>query len=411
VRAVANVAAKTILSTGLADADGWIEVGTTDLLDREDILRFDYAQRTFAVYRSADDQYYASDGVCTHGNTHLATGMVKGCLIECPKHNGRFDVRDGSPQRRPVCIPLRTYPVEVADGRIRIRVLENADPGQAATETTYTFRVLSNENVATFIKELIVEAAEDSPTLSYLPGQYVQVNVPAYGEIPFRSFHITAGYEQVWELQHVFDYKAQNHTELRRNFSLACNPETDKELRFNVRISTPPRGQDCSAGVGTTYLWNLKQGDTITAVGPFGDFLVKQSDREMVYLGGGAGMAPLRSHLSYLFETLNTGRKVSYWYGSRSRQEMFYQDYFAGLAQTFENFTFHAALSEPLPEDNWTSHAGNIHDVLRREYLQDHRDPGSIEYYLCGPQPMIQAARAMLEQLGVDSTQVAFDEF
>ena len=192
---------------------------------------------------------------------------------------------------------------------------------------------------------------------------------------------------------------------------MACNPASGEPLRFNVRISTPPRGQNCSAGVGTTYLWNLKPGDFFTAVGPFGDFLVKDTEREMIYLGGGAGMAPLRSHLSYLLETLETGRKVSFWYGSRSRQEIFYQHYFEGLAAQFDNFNFHVALSEPLPEDNWISHTGKIHEVLQREYLAEHPDPGSIEYYLCGPQPMIQAARDMLEELGVARGQVAFDEF
>jgi MocE subfamily Rieske [2Fe-2S] domain protein len=411
VPSVANVAAKTIVSAHLADAEGWVEVSTTDALDREDVLRFDYAEHTYAVYRTADGGYYATDGICTHGNTHLATGLVKGNLIECPKHNGRFDVRNGSPQRSPVCVGLRTYPAKQEDGRLFINVAHASGKGAALAETTYSFRVVSNENVATYIKELVLELNEDSPKLSYKPGQHLQLNIPAYGEIPFSSFDVKAPYDEVWRVQHVYDYKAENHTEVRRNLSLVSNPEMDGQMRFNVRIATPPRGQDCNAGVGSSYIWNLKPGEAVTAVGPFGDFLVKETDKEMVYLGGGSGMAPLRCHLSHLFETRNTQRHVSYWYGARSRQEIFYQGYFEELARRFENFSFHLALSEPLPEDEWTSNTGLIHEVVKREYLDRHDNPTSIEYYCCGPQPMVQAARHMLEELRVGSGQIAYDEF
>jgi Na(+)-translocating NADH:ubiquinone oxidoreductase F subunit len=411
VPSVANVAAKTIVSSDVVDADGWIEVSPADALDREDVLRFDCAEHTYAVYRTTEGGYYATDGICTHGNTHLATGLVKGHLIECPKHNGRFDLRDGSPKRPPVCVGLKTYPVKQESGCLFINVAHAGGQGAVLAETTYSFRVVRNENVATYIKELVMELTEDSPKLSYKPGQHIQMNIPAYGDIPFSSFDVKAPYDQVWRAQHVYDYKAENHTEVRRNFSLAGNPETDGQMRFNVRIAAPPRGQDCNAGVGSSYVWNLKSGETVTAIGPYGDFLVKETDKEMVYLGGGSGMAPLRSHLSTLFETRKTQRKVSYWYGARSRQELFYQDYFEALARQFENFSFHLALSEPMPEDNWTSYTGLIHEVLKLEYLDGHFDPTSIEYYCCGPQPMIQAARQMLKELGVGPDQVAYDEF
>lgn len=411
----ANAASKTVVAAGSVDAEGWIDVGEATTLDREDVLRFDSGDHTYAVYRTAEDRYHATDGICTHGNTHLATGLVKGNLIECPKHNGRFDVRDGSTQRLPVCVALRTYPVEVRDGRLVINVQRPGGEGvkQAKAETVYTFRVVSNVNVATFIKELVLAPTEDSPKLAYEAGQYLQIQVPAYGEIAFGSFDVQAPFRRVWEAGHVFDYKAGNQTEVRRNYSLASNPkaEDDGLLRFNVRISTPPRGQDCDAGVGSTYVWNLKAGDEISAVGPFGDFRIKETDREMIYLGGGAGMAPLRSHLSFLFETLKTGRKVSYWYGARSRQEMFYEKYFTELAEEFPNFSMHVALSEPQPEDEWTGDTGFIHEVLHREYLNAHADPNAIEYYLCGPQPMIVSARRMLEEVGVSEDQIAFDEF
>lgn len=221
VRAAANVAAKTLVSTSTPNRDGWVEVGDTALLDREDVLRFDHGTHTFAVYRTAEDQVYATDGMCTHGNTHLATGLVTGNLIECPKHNGRFDVRDGSPRRPPVCVALRTYPVRIDEDRIYVNVkTATAD----SPETTYHFRVLSNRNVATYIKELVLESAEGSPKLEYKPGQYIQLNIPAYGRIPFSRFEITPPYDAVWKAQHVYDYEAENHIEERRNYSLACNP-------------------------------------------------------------------------------------------------------------------------------------------------------------------------------------------
>ncbi len=411
VRAAANVAAKSIAATGQPDEEGWIAVGAPSLLDREDVLRFDYAEHTFAVYRAADDQYFATDGICTHGNTHLATGLVKGHLIECPKHNGRFDVRDGSPQRPPVCTALRTYPVREQNGLIQVNVLKAGGAGAQQTETQYRFRVAETRNVATYIKELVLEHVDGSPKLEYKPGQYIQVGIPPYGRIAFDAFDVGSPFAEVWKANHVFDNAAENHTEVRRNYSLCCNPAVDDMIRLNVRIAAPPRGQDCNAGVGSSYMWRLKPGDEITATGPFGDFLVKETDREMVYLGGGAGMSPLRSHLSWLFETLKTGRTVSYWYGARSRQELYYLDYFERLSHEFINFNFVTALSEPLPEDEWTSHTGWIHEVLYNEYLSKHPDPASIEFYLCGPQPMIQAARKMLAGLNVKPEMIAFDEF
>jgi MocE subfamily Rieske [2Fe-2S] domain protein len=411
VRAAANQAAKTAVSTGQANAEGWVETGAASALDREDVMRFDHGGQTYAIYRTADDRYYATDGMCTHGNTHLGTGWVKGDLIECPKHNGRFDIRDGSPRRPPVCVALRSYPVRVDNGKLFLNISQAGGQGARRSEKTYKFRVVNNENVATFITELTLEPLKDSPKLYHQPGQYLQFEIPAYGVISFRNFSVKAPYAEVWRIQHVYEFKSENHTAIRRNYSIASNPARDTMLRFNVRIATPPRGQECVAGAGSAYIWNLKPGDEISAVGPFGDFLVKPTDREMVYLGGGSGMAPLRSHLSHLFETQQTKRRVSYWYGARARQELYYTDYFEALARRHDNFTFHPALSEPLPDDNWDSHTGLIHEVLQRAYLDSHPNPRDIEYYLCGPQPMIQAARKMLDGLGVPRDQVAYDEF
>ena len=410
-RDAATVAAKTISSSDAPDADGWVTIGPATVLGRADVIRFDHGGRTYAVVRTEDDTFYATDGICTHGNTHLATGLVKGCLIECPKHNGRFDVRDGSPQRPPVCVPLATYSVRHVDGVLAMNVRGRAGQGAGRDETTLRCRVVSNVNVATFIRELTLEPLPGEPRFDYQPGQYVQLAIPPYGTVRFADFQVPPPFAAVWHAHHVYDHTAENQLHLRRNYSLATNPAADSVLRFNVRIATPPRGQDCPAGVGSSYVWSLAPGDTVEVSGPYGDFLIKQTAAEMIYLGGGAGMAPLRSHLSHLFDTLKTGRRVSFWYGGRSRQELFYVEYFQSLARRFPNFRFEIALSEPLPDDQWTGHVGFVHDVLEKEYLAGHPQPTAIEYYLCGPPAMIEAARRMLMRRGIDPGQVAFDEF
>ena len=179
-----------------------------------------------------------------------------------------------------------------------------------------------------------MEPEPGSPLPDYQPGDYLQFDIPAYEELSFREITVQSPFGEIWEAQRVFDFRAENLLPVRRNFSFATNPRVDRQLRFNVRLSTPPRGLDCSAGVGSSYLHRLKPGDKITAIGPFGTFHIKPGEKEMVYLGGGAGMAPLRSHLAYLFETEKTKRRVSFWYGARSLRESFYLDYFEQLAKT-----------------------------------------------------------------------------
>jgi Na+-transporting NADH:ubiquinone oxidoreductase subunit F len=391
--------------------NGWIEVCVSTFLKTDDVLRFDHEKKTYAIYRTAEGDLYATDGICTHGNTHLADGLVKGKLIECPKHNGRFDISDGSPQRHPVCVALKTYRAREHEGKIFLDLTSAGGCGAKQSPTTYRFRVVSNENVATFIKELVLEPEPGSPLPAYQPGDYLQLDIPAYGEISFQEIAVKSPFAEVWKAQHVFDFRSENNLPLRRNYSLATNPAVDKHLRFNVRISTPPRGQDCLAGAGSAYVHRLKPGDKVTAIGPFGTFHLKPGDAEMVYVGGGAGMAPLRSHLSHLFETLKTGRRVSFWYGARSRQEIFYQEYFENLAGQFSNFSFHLALSEPQPDDHWTGPTGFIHEVLLENYLKNHPAPASVEYYLCGPPVMVQSTTQMLDTLNVPGSQIAFDEF
>lgn len=391
--------------------EGWLEVCESNALQKEDVLRFDHAQKTYALYRSADGNFYASDGLCTHGNAHLADGLVKGAVIECAKHNGRFDFRDGSPQRLPVCVGLKTYPVRENNGKLLVDLRVAGGYGVTRAAVTHIFHVVSNENVATFIKELVLAPVDGDDLPDYQPGDYMQIGIPVYASHSLKDVNVSEPFTAIWQAHGVFTLTATNPTPTRRNYSLVTNPARDKEMRFNVRLAVPPRGVNCNAGIGSSYVFGLKPGDIITAIGPFGEFHVKDTNREMVYLGGGAGMAPLRSHLSWLFETRKTSALVSYWYGARSLQELFYQDYFEELAEKNENFSFHVALSEPQPEDHWDSYTGFIHEVLKRQYLDSHPDPKSIEYFLCGPPAMIKAATTMLKELGVDSSQIAFDEF
>jgi Na+-transporting NADH:ubiquinone oxidoreductase subunit F len=401
----------TYRSDAPTDTEGWLEICAAADLGPEDVIRFDHNKKTFALVRDDEGQLHATDGICTHGNTHLANGLVKGKIIECPKHNGRFNLKDGSPARAPICRGLATYPIEERGGRIWLNV-EKAGGDGARHQKTYTLKVVSNRSVATFIKELVLEPADPGEKIEFTPGDYMQLDIPAYGEIRFRDFDIPEPYAQVWERQHVFDLTVGNPENGRRNnYSLASNGVTERTLKFNVRIATPPPGQDCPPGVGSSYVFNLKPGDTVTAIGSFGDFHIKPTRKEMVYIGGGAGMAPLRAHLSHLFENEKTNRKVSYWYGARSKQEIFYEDYFEKLASEHHNFEFHLALSDPLEEDRWSGHMGFIHEVVYFNYLKDHPNIRGVEFYLCGPPMMIKACTKMLEELGVADEQIAYDAF
>lgn len=402
--------APAITTSGRAVVDGWVDVCASAALGIEDVLRVDHAHRTYAIYRTAQGTVHATDGMCTHGNTHLADGMVSGTLVECPKHNGRFDVTSGEPRRLPVCLALRTHRVREQGGRVALDVAGAASASAAGP--VHTLRVVSNRNVATFIKELVLEpAAGQLP--AYLPGQYLQVHIPPYGHLQLADLAVDEPYATVWRAHHLFSLGTSNDLEIKRNYSIASNPASPLgQLRFNVRIATPPTGQACPAGAGSSWMWRLQPEDTVRASGPYGSFLVRPGESELVYVGGGAGMAPIRSHLSYLLETRRTGRTVSYWYGARSRQEIFYEAYFRELEARFPHFRFHVALSAPLPDDGWNGPTGFIHDVLRRDHLADHADPAAAEYLLCGPPVMVHATREMLRhEFGVAPEAIFADEF
>lgn len=396
------------VSDAVPDAGGWVRVCLESELPLGDVVRFDHGRKTYAVVRNHDGSWYATDGICTHGNSHLADGLVIAGTIECPKHNGRFHLSDGSPARAPICRGLATYPVEVRGGEVWVCVSKPGGSG-ARPSSTFQLKVLETRNVATFIREIVLEA--DSP-VNFQPGDYLEFEIPGYDSIPFSSFDIPEPYASVWRAQHVDELVATHVGGARcNNYSLASDPGSESLLRLNVRIATPPPGQDCPPGVGSAYMFRLRAGDVLTASGPFGGFHIRPTQREMVYIGGGSGMAPLRSHLTHLFVTQKTARKVSFWYGARSRQELFYQEHFRELEERFANFSYHPALSAPLESDCWDGLTGFIHEVACQHYLKQHPNPRAIEFYLCGPPQMMKACQLMLRSLGVEDSQVTFDEF
>ena len=269
--------------------------------------------------------------------------------------------------------------------------------------------VRSNHNVATFIKELILDMPKDV-NLNFQAGGYIQIDIPKYN-VSFKDFDIEEEYRDAWDSANLWDYKLDNREPCFRAYSMANHPAEGNMVMLNVRIATPPPNMpDAPPGIASTYIFALKPGDKVWISGPFGEFFAKETEREMVYIGGGAGMAPMRSHIFDLFETKRTNRKVSFWYGGRSKRELFYMEDFEKIQKEFPNFSFNVALSEPREEDNWDGPTGFIHTVAY-EYLKDHDDPTEIEYYLCGPPPMIAAVNKMLYDLGVEQEMIAYDEF
>jgi Na+-transporting NADH:ubiquinone oxidoreductase subunit F len=284
--------------------------------------------------------------------------------------------------------------------------------------------VVSNYNVATFIKEFVVKLPEGE-TLDFESGGYIQIDVPKI-EVDFKNFDITShprmgkkpdAFKEEWDKFNLWDLKMVNKEEQFRAYSMANHPAEGNIVMLNIRIATPPWDRAANGwmklnpGVCSSYVFSLKQGDKTTISGPYGEFFIKPTEKEMLYIGGGAGMAPLRSHIFHLFHTLKSNRKVSYWYGGRSLKELFYIEDFRNIEKEFPNFSFHIALSEPMPEDNWTGLTGFIHNVVLENYLKNHPEPEEIEYYLCGPPLMLSAVQTMLSNMGVPEENVAFDDF
>lgn len=275
--------------------------------------------------------------------------------------------------------------------------------------------VISNRNVSTFIKEFVVKLPEGE-VMNFKSGSYAQITIPKY-DIKYSDYAIEDKFREDWDKFDMWSLTCKNDTETVRAYSMANYPAEGNIITLNVRIATPPmdratgKWMSVSPGISSSYIFSLKPGDKVKMSGPYGDFHIQETDAEMLYIGGGAGMAPLRAQILHLFNTVKTGRKVSYWYGARSKKEIFYEEDFREIERNFPNFKFHIALSDPQPEDNWDGYVGFIHQVIHDNYLVSHEAPEDIEYYMCGPGPMANAVKTMLDNLGVERSSLYFDDF
>ncbi len=271
--------------------------------------------------------------------------------------------------------------------------------------------VLSNDNVATFIKNLVLKLPEGEH-VNFRAGGYIQIDCPAH-HIQFSDFAIGDEYREDWDKFNLWQYESKVDNVVTRAYSMANYPEEEGLIMLNVRIATPPpkAGKDIPPGIMSSYIYSLKEGDKVTISGPFGEFFARETQNEMIFIGGGAGMAPMRSHIFDQLKRLNSQRKISFWYGARSKREMFFDDDFDQLQATNENFHRYVALSDPQEEDNWQGYTGFIHEVLFEEYLKDHPAPEDCEFYICGPPMMNAAVVNMLEGLGVEKENILLDDF
>ncbi|MEO4042309.1 NADH:ubiquinone reductase (Na(+)-transporting) subunit F [Hoeflea sp. CAU 1731] len=270
--------------------------------------------------------------------------------------------------------------------------------------------VRSNDNVATFIKELVLELPEGE-NVNFRAGGYIQIEAPEH-KLSYKEFDVGEEYREDWDKFNLWQYESVVDEPVERAYSMANYPEEKGIIMLNVRIASPPPGSEgIPAGLMSSYIFNLKPGDKVTISGPFGEFFARDTDKEMIFVGGGAGMAPMRSHIFDQLKRLKSKRKISFWYGARSKREMFYVEDFDGLAAENDNFEWHVALSDALPDDNWTGYTGFIHNILLQEYLKDHPAPEDCEYYMCGPPIMNQSVINMLLELGVDREDIMLDDF
>ena len=295
----------------------------------------------------------------------------------------------------------------------QVKVKEDMEiglPAEVFDVRKWECTVRSNENVATFIKELILELppGEEVP---FRAGGYIQIDCPPH-VANYKDFVVEDEYRDDWDKFNLWQFVSKVDEEVSRAYSMANYPEEKGMIMLNVRVaSPPPRSPELPPGIMSSYIFGLKPGDKVTISGPYGEFFAKETGREMCFIGGGAGMAPMRSHIFDQFRRIHTDRKVTFWYGARSLREAFYVDDFEMIKAENPNFEWHLALSEPLPEDHWAGLTGFIHQVLHDNYLKDHPEPEEVEYYLCGPPMMIDACQRMLDDLGVDPENIAFDDF
>lgn len=306
---------------------------------------------------------------------------------------------------------------EAAEGvRLSCQVAVKSDmkievPPEVFEVKKWLCKVRSNHNVATFIKELILELPEGE-NVDFRAGGYIQIECPPHN-LKYDTFDVEDEYRPDWDKFNLWNVESNVDEQVVRAYSMANYPDEKGIIMLNVRVAAPPprAPKGTPPGKMSSWIFDLKPGDEVTISGPFGEFFAKDTDAEMIYIGGGAGMAPMRSHLFDLLKRIDSKRKISFWYGARSLREMFYVGDFDGLAEGHENFDWHVALSEPLPEDNWTGYVGFIHQVLYENYLKDHQAPEDCEYYVCGPPMMNQAVFKLLDDLGVEPENIAYDDF
>lgn len=356
-----------------------------------------------------------------------------GSCIQCECH-----VLDGGGEALPTEVPHFTKKELKAGARLACQVKVKQDMNITIPEEVFGIKkwdavVVRNYNVASFIKEFVVEIPED---MGYKAGGYIQIEIPPC-TVNYKDIDITAHPEEhetpdkfqaEWDKFGLWPLVMKNDETVERAYSMASYPAEGREIMLNVRIATPPWDRakngwmDVNPGVASSYIFNLKKGDKCVISGPYGEFFINESEAEMLYVGGGAGMAPMRSHLYHLFKTLKTGRKVTYWYGGRSKRELFYIDHFRELEKDFPNFKFYMALSEPLEEDNWKvkkdiqdesgdGFVGFIHNCVIDNYLNHHDSPEDIELYFCGPPLMNKAVQKMGEDFGIPDENIRFDDF
>ena len=355
-----------------------------------------------------------------------------GSCVQCECH-----VLEGGGEALPTEVPHFTKKELKSGIRLACQVKVKQDMNITIPEEVFGIKkwdavVVRNYNVASFIKEFVVEIPED---MGYKAGGYIQIEIPPC-EVKFSDMDITAHPEEhntpdkfqaEWDKFKLWPLVMKNTETVERAYSMASYPAEGREIMLNVRIATPPfdraKGDwmDVNPGVASSYIFNLKKGDKCVISGPYGEFFINESDSEMLYVGGGAGMAPMRSHLYHLFKTLKTGRKVTYWYGGRSKRELFYLDHFKELERDFPNFKFYLALSEPMEEDNWKvkdnidaegdGFVGFIHNCVIDNYLSHHESPEDIELYFCGPPLMNKAVQKMGEDFGIPDEHIRFDDF
>ena len=357
-----------------------------------------------------------------------------GTCIQCECH-----VLSGGGEALPTEVPNFTRKELAAGARLACQVKVKEDMEITIPEEIFGIKkfeatVKSNYNVASFIKEFVVELAED---MDYKPGGYIQIEIPNT-EVDFKNMDITAHpkehpgepekFKLEWDKFNLWPLKMKNNEEVERAYSMASYPAEGRNVMLNVRIATPPWDRakngwmDVNPGIASSYIFSRKPGDKVIVSGPYGEFFINDSDAEMIYVGGGAGMAPMRSHLYHLFKTLQTGRKVTYWYGGRSKRELFYVDHFRELEKEFPNFRFFIVLSEPAEEDNWKTmkdvndkdgdgFLGFVHQAVIDEYLSKHESPEDLELYFCGPPMMNKAVQKMGEDFGMADENIRFDDF